>query len=399
MEFNKTQVFILAGGRGTRIKKLTNKIPKPLIKFEGKDLLGLIIRNLTKYNFKEIIILAGYKGYQIKRLYHNKIINFVKIKCVVEKKRMGTWGSVIKNKKLIKNDFILINGDTFFDYNLKKLKSINFNYNINLFLTKNHNYFENKKLTGLGVTKNHEIINKKKSNYINSGMYFIKKKILKNYKTKNMSFENDVIQKKIIKKQIGGALTNNFLIDIGTKSNFDFAKKFLIKNLKKPAVFLDRDGVINYDFGYVHKFNNFKFKEGVLPGLKYLSKKKLYIFIVTNQAGIAKKKFLEKDFLLLHKKLKNFFLENQIFIHDIIYCPFHKDGIVKKYKKNSKFRKPGNLMIEELFRKWPIDRKHSFMIGDKKSDEIAASKSKLKFFYTEKNFLKLVMKIYKNRKN
>ena len=70
-----------------------------------------------------------------------------------------------------------------------------------------------------------------------------------------------------------------------------------------------------------------------MPGLKYLSKKKLYIFIVTNQAGIAKKKFLEKEFLLLHKKLKNFFLENQIFIHDVIYCPFHKDGIVKKIKK------------------------------------------------------------------
>ena len=67
MEFNETQVLILAGGRGSRIKVLSNKMPKPLIKFENKDLLGLIIRNLTKYNFKEIIILAGYKGQQIKK--------------------------------------------------------------------------------------------------------------------------------------------------------------------------------------------------------------------------------------------------------------------------------------------------------------------------------------------
>ena len=86
MKFNKTQVLILAGGRGSRIKNLTDKIAKPLIKFENKDLLGLIIRNISKYNFKEIIILAGYKGNQIKKLYHNKIINFVKIKCVIEKK-------------------------------------------------------------------------------------------------------------------------------------------------------------------------------------------------------------------------------------------------------------------------------------------------------------------------
>ncbi len=397
MKFNKTQVLILAGGRGSRIKKLSNKIPKPLIKFENKDLLGLIIRNLTKYNFKEIIILAGYKGQQIKKKYHNKLINFVKIKCVIEKKRMGTWGSVIQNKKLITNNFILLNGDTFFNYNFIKLKSINLKFDINLILTKNHNYFENKKLTGLYINNKNHVIKKKNSTYINSGTYIIKKKILRKYQNQNMSIENDVIEKKILNNEIGGTLSNDFLIDIGTKSNLKYAQEFLIENLKKPAIFLDRDGVINYDSGYVYKFKNFKFKEGVLPGLKYLSKKNLYIFIVTNQAGIAKKKFLERDFYLLHKKLKNYFLKKDIFINDVIYCPFHNESLIKRYRKNSKFRKPGNLMIENLIKKWPVDRKKSFMIGDQKTDEIAANKSSLYFRYTENEFDKLVIKICKKR--
>lgn len=397
MEFNNTQVLILAGGRGSRIKKLSNKIPKPLIKFENKDLLGLIIRNLTKFNFKEIIILAGYKGQQIKKKYHNKIINFVKIKCVIEKKRMGTWGSVIQNKKIIKNNFILLNGDTFFNFNFTKLKSINFKYDINLILTKNHNYLENKKLTGLFINNKNQVIKKKNSNYINSGMYIIKKKLLKKYKNQNMSIENDVIEKKILKKKIGGTLSNDFLIDIGTKSNLKYAQKFLIKNLRKPAIFLDRDGVINYDSGYVYKFKNFQFKRGVLSGLKYLSKKNLYIFIVTNQAGIAKKKFLEKDFYILHKKLKDYFLKNNIFINDVIYCPFHKESLIKKFRKNSNFRKPGNLMIEKLIRLWPVNRQKSFMIGDQKSDQIAANKSSLYFKYAENQFNKLALKICKKK--
>ena len=74
-------------------------------------------------------------------------------------------------------------------------------------------------------------------------------------------------------------------------------------NTRRPAVFLDRDGTINYDYGYVHQFSNFKFKPHVIKGLKYLAKRKYLIFIVTNQAGLAKGKFKLSDLLSLHKKL------------------------------------------------------------------------------------------------
>ena len=68
---------------------------------------------------------------------------------------------------------------------------------------------------------------------------------------------------------------------------------------KKKAVFLDRDGTINYDYKYVHKFKNFKFRKNVIKGLKYLYNKKYLIFIITNQAGIAKGKFKVSDLKIL----------------------------------------------------------------------------------------------------
>ena len=74
-----------------------------------------------------------------------------------------------------------------------------------------------------------------------------------------------------------------------TEKNLFAAKKKLPLLLKKPAAFLDRDGVINYDKNYVYKIKEFKFKKGVLKFLKFLTKNNYYIFIITNQAGIAKK--------------------------------------------------------------------------------------------------------------
>jgi len=168
---------------------------------------------------------------------------------------------------------------------------------------------------------------------------------------------------------------------------------------KKSAVFLDRDGTINYDYGYTYKFSDFKFRKNVIKGLKYLSKKKYLIFIVTNQAGIAKGKFKIKDLIKLHEQLKKKLWEKKIKISEIQYCPYHPNAIIKKYRKKSNFRKPGNLMIKKILSKWNIDLKKSFMLGDKISDKLAAKKSNLYFQYAKEDFYLQILKIEKKINN
>ena len=402
MNFEKNKLIILAGGKGTRIKKYNKFLPKPLIKFNNIALLSHLIRQLSIFRFKEIIILASYKSNQIIKKYDKKIFNFNKIKVLIEKKPLGTWGSINLHKKKINNDFFLINGDSYLNninFSFHKLKDLKNNI-INMMLTNNHQYYENKKLNNLYINKEKKIIIKKKSNYINSGIYFISKKIFNNTNLKNYSsLENDIIPFFINKKKVNGIINTNKLIDIGTPKSLRKAKIEIPFLLRRPAVFLDRDGVINYDYGYVHKIENFKFKKGVLKTLQYLTKLNYYIFIVTNQAGIAKGIFTEKDFLKLHLNLKSFFLKKKIFIHDVKYCPFHKDAKIKEYKKNTNFRKPGNLMIKEIFKDWIINKKKSFMIGDKSTDEIAAKKSGLYYEYSGNNLFKQVEKIVKKKFN
>ena len=113
------------------------------------------------------------------------------------------------------------------------------------------------------------------------------------------------------------------------------------------------------------------------------------MFIVTNQAGIGYGYFTNKDFMLLQINLKKFLFKNKVLIHDVRYCPFHKDAKIRKYSKLSNYRKPGNLMIENLKKNWNIDIRRSIMIGDKLSDKKCANKSDLKFFYSKESLINL----------
>jgi len=393
MNKKKIDLVILAGGKGSRIKEYLHGFPKPMLKFNNKYFLTYILNLISKYDFNKIYILTGYRSKIIFKNFHNKTFNFIKVICVKENKEMGTGGalSLLKDKV---NDFILLNGDTLFniDY-LKFINSLNKKKIGIVSLVKNLNQ-NSSKLNSLSLHKN-LIKYKNNGKFMNGGVYFFKKEILKVIPKKKCSLENDILPKLIENKMISGKIFDDFFLDIGTEEYYKKSSHLLIKNFKKPAVFLDRDGVINHDYGYVHSTKNFEFKNGVIKGLKYLTQKNYYIFIVTNQAGIGKRIFSLEQFFELHKQLKDFFIKEKIYINDVKYSPFHIDAKIKKYKKKSGFRKPGNLMIKKILKNWDIILEKSFMIGDKNSDKICAEKSGLYFEFAKDNFynqIKLLIK-------
>ena len=230
---------------------------------------------------------------------------------------------------------------------------------------------------------------------MNGGIYLIRKNILNKEFKNDSSIEDDVLKKLIMKKRVTGKYSNKFFIDIGTYKNLSLAKKEIPKILKRPAVFLDRDGVINHDDHYTHKWSNFKIKKNVLKALKFLNEKNILIFIVTNQAGIGKGIFKEEDFFHLHKKFKNYLSKKNIYINDVKFCPYHPAAKIKKYRKKTNFRKPGNLMIKEILREWYINKKESIMIGDKETDLLAAKKTNIYFEYDRDNLYKQLKKFFK----
>jgi len=395
MKGKKIDLVILAGGKGTRIKKFLNKNPKPLIKINKIPFLQILLNEYTKYPFKNIYILAGYRGKVIYKKYNNKYQNFVKINCIVEKKLLGTAGALNNLRNKINNDFILMNGDSYLNVNLNKFFFQNQKKH-QIFLTKNFSYKSNKKLSNLSINKKKEIfINK--GNLMNSGIYFFKKNIFNLIEKKSFSLEDEIIPKLIINKKIIGNFVKGYFIDIGTKKNLIIAKKKFSKYLERPAAFFDRDGVINHDLKYVYKISQFKFKKGIIKTLRLLSKKKYNIFVITNQAGIAKGKFTLNDFYNLHRYIKIYLNKKLININDVQFCPFHKYAVIKKYKKTSIMRKPNNGMVKEIYKNWSVLKRKSFFIGDQESDEICAKKSRIYFEYVQSDILKQIKKLLKKK--
>ena len=157
----KIDAVFLAGGKGTRIKRILKGKPKPMVKIERKKFLEILISKISKYNFNKIYILAGYKGNQIYKVFNNKTYNFTKVKCFVEKKPLGTGGALNTIKNKLCDNFLVFNADSIFDINLNEFltyKKKNFPL---LALTLNKNYKSNKKLTNLDINSKNKVIKKK----------------------------------------------------------------------------------------------------------------------------------------------------------------------------------------------------------------------------------------------
>ncbi|TKB43083.1 D-glycero-beta-D-manno-heptose 1,7-bisphosphate 7-phosphatase [Thalassotalea mangrovi] len=138
------------------------------------------------------------------------------------------------------------------------------------------------------------------------------------------------------------------------------------------ALFLDRDGIINIDHGYVSKIESFDFNPGIFE-LCYAAQQKGYLLIViTNQSGIGRGKYTEQDFQVLTEWMKGKFSEQQITINDVFYCPHHPTNAKPPYLQDCQCRKPGPGMIVDAAKRHNIDLSQSIFLGDKSSDMEAA---------------------------
>ncbi|KAA1195202.1 D-glycero-beta-D-manno-heptose 1,7-bisphosphate 7-phosphatase [Photorhabdus heterorhabditis] len=144
-----------------------------------------------------------------------------------------------------------------------------------------------------------------------------------------------------------------------------------------PAVFLDRDGTINIDHGYVHEIDDFQFIDGVIEAMIELKKMGYALVLVTNQSGIARGIFNEEQFLQLTEWMDWSLADRGVDLDGIYYCPHHPDATEGQYKKGCDCRKPQPGMLLEAQKELSIDMAASYMVGDKLEDMQAATTAKV----------------------
>lgn len=154
-----------------------------------------------------------------------------------------------------------------------------------------------------------------------------------------------------------------------------------MNKIRKPAVFLDRDGVLTEERGYVvsaASLHVFPYAEACV---KQIHEKGYYAVVITNQSGVARGLFGEDELLRMNR-----YLMQQTGVDAVYYCPHHPEGQIEKYRKICQCRKPGIGMFQEACREFDIDMENSYMVGDRAGDIIAGQNAGVKTILVESGY-------------
>ena len=147
---------------------------------------------------------------------------------------------------------------------------------------------------------------------------------------------------------------------------------------QRPAAFLDRDGVLNADRGYVYRPDQLEWIADAPEAVRLLNEGGYYVIVITNQSGVARGYYNESAIHQVHAHMQDRLRAQGAHIDAFYYCPHHPEGAVKEFAVRCRCRKPGTGMLDQAAHEWPIDLRRSFLIGDKDADMAAAAAFKIR---------------------
>jgi D-glycero-alpha-D-manno-heptose 1-phosphate guanylyltransferase len=386
------EVIILAGGLGTRLRSVVADLPKCMAPVAGNPFLYYVIKHLQKSGIDKFIFSVGYKNERILN-YIEKEFSDIDYTFSIEEEPLGTGGAIkFALEKATGENILVCNGDTLFKINIAELNNLHLKNNADctLSLKPIHNFdrYGVVELNNEGLIISFKEKQFYTSGLINGGVYALNtKKFSKYYFPEKFSFEKDYLEKFVIEKKMYGLTQDEYFIDIGIPEDYERAQEELkaspqplsegegtkLKNHLKPinlknidktwTLFLDRDGVINDEKheDYIHKWEEFKFYDGVKEALNIFSEKFGKIFIVTNQRGVAKGLTKLEDLELIHKNMVKEFEDAGGRIDKIYYSI--------DFEIDHPNRKPNPGMGLQAKKDFPeIDLAKSIMIGNTLSD-------------------------------
>jgi D-glycero-D-manno-heptose 1,7-bisphosphate phosphatase len=368
------QAVCLVGGRGTRLGSLTDETPKPLLSVGGRPFLDYIVHEARRFGLRRLLLLTGYKSQAIEERYHGRLFGSLSVEVVAEPRPAGTAGALVNAADRLDETFFLLNGDSYFDFNWLSLAPS----------LRERDWLLHAALANGVVGSRYGRVDLSdgrirgfrpdgaSTDPINAGIYLVRRSLLTEVAEIPCSLERQVLPALASRGQLLGTAAQGSFIDIGIPDDFTRAQELLPSHMHRPAVFFDRDGVLNRDDGYVHRPDQIVWIDGAIETVRWLNDHGHYVFVVTNQAGVAHGYYTEEHVQELHVWMQQQLQAQGAHIDCFEHSPYHPEGKVERYRRHSDLRKPEPGMILKLQRDWTTDPSRSFLIGDRDTDIQAA---------------------------
>jgi D,D-heptose 1,7-bisphosphate phosphatase len=375
-----TQCAVLVGGLGTRLGPLTATTPKPILPCGDRPFLGWLLREFVRYGVTDFLLLTGHLSAEVERAAADiqaALPRPARITLSEEPIRAGTGGAVFHARARLQDRFWLCNGDSLFDCNFSNMLADatkdgpEVTGRIVLRRLDDASRFGVVDVDGDRVTAFRERPPPGTSGTINGGIYLFNRSLVTHLRP-TCSLEAEVLPALAQAGALRGTLADGYFRDIGVPEDFARAQTEIPALLRRRALFLDRDGVLNVDHGYVGSRDRFEWMDGALDTIRYATRAGWHVFIVTNQSGVARGHYDEAAVHTLLDWIADQARAAGGTIDDARYCPYHPDGTVETYRQVHPWRKPLPGMLLDLIEMWELDPARSVMIGDQETDMRAA---------------------------
>lgn len=402
------KTVIMAGGRGTRISKISSGIPKPMIKIEGVPVLEREIVCLREQGFRDFIITISYLADQIITYFGDGQRLGVNIEYYVEEQPLGNAGALYRIRDKLSEPFLLINADALFDIDFQRFVNFHFSKGglVTLFTHPNSHPYDSGVLivddNGAVETWLTKEDNRPQwyKNRVNAGLHVVDPRALDYCGIKSEEVGKEIdgkafkvdLDRHVLKPLCGtGKMfcydSPEYVKDMGTPDRYetvsrDFKRGVVqAKNLKnrQKAIFLDRDGTINKHVGFLRDVDEFELLPGVAEAIKGINSSGYLAIVVTNQPVIARGEVTYEQLNLIHQKMETLLGNEGAYLDGVYYCPHHPhkgfEGEIPELKIECDCRKPKPGMLFQAAKDFNIELGNSWMIGDDENDITAGKRA------------------------
>jgi D-glycero-D-manno-heptose 1,7-bisphosphate phosphatase len=352
---------------------------RELFNVGGRPFLESLLDELARYQkFDEIILIVGDEAKTVEERYAGSMRGRSQIS-VIRVDPLGTAGALFQARDHLNRQFLLLAGDVFFDFNLLDLvaRSSSSSVRLALRLDAPSGHRQKVELDGdlivsIGRSYPQDAVP------VTSDVCVMDRSILSHIKRLPASLDKDLFPDLAAQGALRGTVYHGYFIDMSLIEDSSRAARELCEKLRRPAVFFDRDGVLNHDFGYTFEVDKLEWIDGAREAVKAVNDAGYFAFVVTNQSGVARGRYDERHVHAFHRRMADEMACIGAHIDAFEYCPFHPEGTVERYRLVTNRRKPAPGMILELLERFSVDTDRSIVIGDKKSDLEAAQAAGLR---------------------